>query len=365
MSNPNSTNRYAEDKGQRYRLMTLPDFRNFRDFAVSVDSTWVTHYSDKVLKVESRPSGDPTVTLNIIRAERIMEYVQPQVLYNQLHDAKYRETWDVDMLEGRNIVQLDSHNDIGYYAVKLMWPLTNRDFCNMRSWMEFENEEYIIFNHSEPHPDCPLKSNFVRGKSILSGFYMRPNPKGKGTLLTYITHSDPGGSIPHSLINYVMKKGAPMILNKCEKSSEEYPNFVKATYPPGYIFPWKTPKMSWDSPFAYPEECEGNTKDGGGNAVEASGAEGVSSDELHAANTVSAFLEAKPPTSRPPVSLAPVAPYCTTDLLCVQQYRSILQDSINYVDRSFMREDRVPSTKEYLLRLKHIIEGIRQTTAAI
>lgn len=360
--------RYVECKGNRYVLMTLPHFRKFRNLALSRDSTWKTHYSDSLLKVESKPPGDGSTNLNIIRATRIMKNVPPGVLYNQLHDAKYRATWDTNMLEGYNIVQLDKHNDIGYYAVKFPWPLSNRDFCNMRSWMEFTNGEYIIFNHSEPHPDCPVKKGFVRARSILSGFYIRPLSGEKGTQLVYVSHSDPCGSIPHSVINFAMTKGARMILDNCEKYSERYPAYVAKMYPEDHVYPWRTPAMDWDSPYLYPEDVPPNPEvaaehqqpEAGGSGGEKGDGSGRSGEEKPVP-----FLLSSAGPSGTPLPLAPVAPYRITDLLCVQQYRSIMQDAMNAVDRSFLREGRVPTTKEYILRLKYMIEGIRQTTVDI
>ncbi|KAG5474218.1 hypothetical protein CUR178_04331 [Leishmania enriettii] len=360
--------RYAECKGVRYVLMTLPHFRAFRDLALSSDTAWKTHYSDSVLKVESKPPSDGSTHLNVIRATRIMKKVPPLVLYNQLHDAQYRTTWDTNMLEGFNIVQLDAHNDIGYYAAKFPWPLSNRDFCNMRSWMEFTNGEYIIFNHSEPHPDCPPKKNFVRARSILTGFYIRPIPGESGTLLVYVTQSDPCGSIPHSVINFAMTKGARMILNNCEKYSEEYPTYVKNTYPADHVYPWRTPKMDWDSPYLYPEDVptsgepaaehqQRDAQDGGGDEEEG--------DERASEKKAAPFLSSDAAPSGTSLPLAPIAPFRLSDLLSVQQYRSLMQDAMNAVDRSFLREGRVPNTKEYILRLKYMIEGIRHTTVDV
>ncbi|GET90570.1 hypothetical protein, conserved [Leishmania tarentolae] len=360
--------RYVECGGNRYLLMTLPHFRRFRNLALSSDSAWKTHYSDSVLKVESKPPDDDSTNLNIIRATRIMKNVSPGVLYNQLHDAKYRTTWDTNMLEGYNIAQLDKHNDIGYYAAKFPWPLSNRDFCNMRSWMEFTNGEYIIFNHSEPHPACPVKKGFVRARSILSGFYIRPIAGEGGTELLYVSHSDPCGSIPHSVINFAMTKGAGMILDNCEKYSETYPAYVARTYPVDYVYPWSTPKMDWDSPYLYPEDVPPNkepetehqnldTDDGPDEKGEVNGR---SCEEKPAP-----FLSCSAGPWSTSLSLAPVASYRITDLLSVQRYRSIMQDAMNAVDRSFLREGRAPTTREYILRLKYIIEGIRQTTVDV
>lgn len=369
MADSDDNERYAECKGHRYLLMTLPHFRVFRALALSDDPSWTTHYVDEQLRVESKPPTDSSTTLNIIRATRVMQNVPPLTLYNQLHDAQYRATWDTNMLEGYNIAQLDAHNDLGYYAAKFPWPLSNRDFCNQRSWMEFTNGEYLIFNHSEPHPDCPEKKGFVRARSILTGFYIRPNTTGSGTQLIYVTQSDPCGSIPHAIINFAMTKGARMILDNCEKYSESYPQYAAKTYPAGHVYAWSTPKMDWDSPYMYPEEVPTGSGDASKPKATSKGEPTGSftasaSHEAAVAKPVS-FLPDTPSPAGTALPLASIAPYRLVDLLSVQQYRSIMQDAMNAVDRSFLREGRVPTTKEYVLRLTYMIEGIRQTTVDV
>lgn len=373
--------RYAESAGRKYRLMTLPDFRKFRSLATDEAPEWTTHTSSETFTVQSKPPGDESTKLNIIRAHCIMERVPPLLLYNQLHDADYRKTWDENMLKGYNIVILDKHNDIGYYAAKFPWPLTNRDFCNMRSWMEFTNGEFIIFNHSEPHESEPPHPGFIRACSILTGYYIRPHNGGKGCLLTYVTHSDICGAIPHAVMNFAMTVGARKLLAKCESCTEKYPEFMAATYPPDHVFPWRTPPMDWDSLYAYPEdEIEAKKAAGEAKAAaaaidavsatdddddvviskDAAAAGGKPTDEVRVIQSPSP--KGAPRGDGPNVSLAPMPPRFD-DPLTVQQYRCIMQDAMDAVDRSFIREGRAPTSKEYMIRLRGIIEGIRLTTA--
>lgn len=342
-----SEERFAESAGRQYKLMTLPDFRRFRDLATNADPSWTQHYSDNKLSVESKPPGDQSTSLNIIRAKRIMPRVPPRVLYDQLHDASYRATWDNNMVEGYNIVVLDSHNDVGYYSAKFPWPLSDRDFCNQRSWMEFDNGEYVIFNHSEPHADCPVKKNFIRAKSFLTGYYIQPYDDGKGTKLTYVTHSDPCGSIPKSVINFVMTKGAPRLLDMCEKCSEEYPEFAAKTYSADHVFPWTTPKMNWDSTYLYPED------------IPSEPVEEDVPDKLIEGEQSGNFVSDKRREKAP--SLVPLISLSDGDPLVMQQYRVMMQEALDGVDRSFLCEDKVPTARQYLLRLKGSLEGIQQT----
>ena len=128
----------VESKGQKYRLMQLPDFIKLRDFAESQDDKWGIVHNDKNKKllVELRPEalkpGEKGTGFNIVRTHIEWDDIHPETLFNCLHDANYRKVWDDKMIAGYNICQLDARNDIGYYAAKPHWMIANRDFCNMR-----------------------------------------------------------------------------------------------------------------------------------------------------------------------------------------------------------------------------------------
>ena len=373
--------------------MVLDDFRRFRA-QCTADDDWTVHYSDKKLTVSSKPpppgSGG---SLNVIRVRREMPHVPPRVLFDNLHDAEYRKTWDDNMLSGYNICQLNAHNDVGYYGCKFPWPLANRDFCNMRSWMEFSNGEYIIFNHSVPHPDCPEKKGFTRAKSILTGYYILPIPgSDEGCILLYLTHMDPCGSIPHAIINFSMQKGAPGIMNKLESCAEKYIEYSRKNYAPGHVHGWTTPKMSWESAENYPAASVaasalalmpvqedpttplGVTTSGAAIAAptagdgrlgaEAGPSSSAVTDLQHQVQDLKRRLFLAQQRAGGALSLAPVAPRKEEDPPSVQQYRALMNDATNTVDRMYIQEARVPTAREYLLRLHFVIEGLVVTVPA-
>src|SRR6478752_5949430 len=81
--------------------------------------------------------------------------------------------------------------------------------------------EYIIMNHSVPHPDCPEKKGFVRGISIRTGYLMRIRAEG-GVHFMYYSQSDPKGWIPSGIINWLMTQLAPKIVGKFHKAAQNY-----------------------------------------------------------------------------------------------------------------------------------------------
>lgn len=42
------------------------------------------------------------------------------MLYDMIHDHEFRLSWDENMLKGKTIEELDFHNTVGYYAVKVL-----------------------------------------------------------------------------------------------------------------------------------------------------------------------------------------------------------------------------------------------------
>ncbi len=246
----NASPAIVKSSGQTFELMQLPDFIKFRDFAESQDTKWTTVYKGwNNLHVQTRPEelkpGETATGFDIVRSTIDWNDVDPETLFNCLHDAEYRATWDEKMIAGHNICQLDQHNDIGYYAMKPHWAVTNRDFCNMRSWMEFTNGDYIIMNHSVEHPECPPRPGFVRARSILTGYYIKPMPSA-GTRLIFISHSDPKGIIPAFLVNNIIGSLTPAVLARLHECTLKYVSWSARKYTPDEKHHWRTPKVAWD-----------------------------------------------------------------------------------------------------------------------
>eukprot|EP00758_Cryptobia_borreli_P008965 Tbor_TRINITY_DN5431_c1_g3::TRINITY_DN5431_c1_g3_i1::g.24773::m.24773 len=378
----------VENCGQKYKIQTAADFRRFRDFCLEEDN-WANHYEMQgpYLRVQSRVDNDTKLT--IFRVQREMPTTDPAVLYDQFHDADYRKTWDNNMLEGYNICKLNPHNDIGYYALKLPWPLKNRDFCNMRSWMEFTNGDYAIFNHSVPHSQCPPSSSYVRGKSYLSGYLVSPLPIKGGCRLIYITHADMCGSIPKKLIDMALNQTVPKIMSGIENCAAKYVDWSRKEYPKGHVHSWVTPKMDWDDctrhfPVAGAKQAEKEAlclskdqhllpsiNDIPQNLISAS--EDPSENErVRALEDEIAALKKKvmlgergfTVSSGGGISLAPVSATQPGDPPSVQRYRAIMNDILSGIDRQFIQEGRVPTLREYMLRIHYALQGIQETTPA-
>ncbi|XP_049850584.1 START domain-containing protein 10-like [Schistocerca gregaria] len=214
----------------------IPDdakFDEFRKRCLEDIESWSEVYKDERYQVWSRKS--PDFPIDEIKARTVYTDIEADVLYDVLHDHEYRAEWDENMLEGYVIELLNKNSEIGYYSGKMPSPVSNRDFCNLRSWKVFgDSKEYIIFNYSVKHDKCPEKKNFVRAQSVLSGYYIRALES--GCEFIYYSQSDPKGWIPSWIINFFLSKFPPKLLDKLHTVSLEYPAW-KSTHNPEYK-PW-------------------------------------------------------------------------------------------------------------------------------
>jgi len=196
----------------------------FDQFVALCDSTahWSSIVDNKSVKVWTQPSKESSI--NIVKVWAVFEDIAPEVLYDMLHDPDYRRVWDDRMIDGYNIEQIDDCNDVGYYSVKIGPMVSNRDFVNQRSWrVHPEGKEFLIMNHSVIHPNKPPQSGYVRAKSILTGYLIRP--EGKGCALIYCTQSDPAGYIPAMITNQITKSFAPQVIQKIGDVTRKYPEW--------------------------------------------------------------------------------------------------------------------------------------------
>jgi hypothetical protein len=233
------------NKGKKYRTFVLPDFLEFRKLADGMGAKWTLRYSAKDgLCYSWDQPPPPGISYNLVKVFAVFPDVPPDVMYDVLHDAPYRKEWDEGMIKGYNICQLTPTNDIGYYGVKCPSPITNRDFCNQRAWIQTTNNEYIILNTSVEHVDQPKVSGFIRAFSYISGYFIRSS--GKGCSMTYLTQSDPAGWLPAYFMNQGTAKFAPNLMSKLHAAALKYPAWKKKNSPEHR--PWLTESVSWPAP---------------------------------------------------------------------------------------------------------------------
>lgn len=99
--------------------------------------------------------------------------------------------------------------------------LANRDFCILKTWKASPKKgEWIMFKYSVNHPNCPERRGFIRANSILSGYYIRK--LNYGTEFNYYTQCDPRGWIPASIVNRIIIKLTPRLMDQIFSATKSY-----------------------------------------------------------------------------------------------------------------------------------------------
>ncbi|XP_072938545.1 START domain-containing protein 10-like [Epargyreus clarus] len=219
------------------RVADDSDFETLKTLLASEDG-WTLEYEREGVKVWAEDVAHGALRTVKVVAE--FEDVEPDALYDVLHDPEYRSVWDTHMLAAEDAGHINVNNDVGYYAMSCPAPLKNRDFVLQRSWLD-TGDEKMILNHSVYHKDYPPRKGFVRAMSLLTGFVVR-NREGAGSWLGYVSRSDPRGALPAWLVNKVTAQLAPRLVHQLHSAARRYPGWKALTdYP--YHKPWRHPEQ--------------------------------------------------------------------------------------------------------------------------
>jgi hypothetical protein len=181
---------------------------------------------------------------NMVKIQGVYADVTAETLYDVLHDPNYRKSWDPQIIDGYDICRIGPNSDVGYYSMKFVKPLMNRDFVTQRSWVDLGAEK-LIFNHSVNHASVPPFKNFIRGISYITGYHIvatNGNPELPGCQLTYVTQADPKGQLPVWAVNMATTFVAPKVMGRLLKACQGYPEW-KSQHRPEYK-PWRYPEQS-------------------------------------------------------------------------------------------------------------------------
>jgi len=174
---------------------------------------------------ENFPSRIPIAKIHVSWPD-----LSAELLFNTLMDDEYRGVWDTKMKKGGLVCRLDDRNYITYYSVQGPFGIKSRDWVLQRTSQVKSNEEFIILSRSVCHSDYPETSEFVRANSVLTGFYIR-DLKEKGCSVTYITQTDPKGSVPSWAYRWASRIYAPYMMTTFYQACQNYKSWKQQTQP--------------------------------------------------------------------------------------------------------------------------------------
>lgn len=213
------------------RPATVDDFKQLLDIVFSHEG-WESKPDKAGVKVWTKSM--PSSPVKMIKLAVDFDDMTALTLYDVLHDPDFRPVWDESMIEGLDIYKIDDFNDIGYYSLRCPRPLKNRDFVNQRSWGIF-GDDHMIMNHTIDIEEMPVKKDFVRGVSYLTGYVVKKTDT--GCSVHYITQNDPGGQVPKFILDKISCVIAPKVLEKIHKAALGYEEW-KSKNRPEYR-PWR------------------------------------------------------------------------------------------------------------------------------
>jgi hypothetical protein len=115
-------------------------------------------------------------------------------------DEKQIRRWYFQCVRSELVENEGPRQEIIYLILHLPWPLAARDFIFRRTKTEDPASGIISYTLTALPNRLPLVKGLIRVQTIESVWRFRSLPKGR-TEIYFQQHTDPGGSIPASIIN--------------------------------------------------------------------------------------------------------------------------------------------------------------------
>jgi hypothetical protein len=122
-----------------------------------------------------------------------------------ISDVTRRTKFDAMYDFGHEVERIDDYASIHFSSFKMPWPVSARDFCSITLRARTQDGAWIIAVTSVEHPKCPPRDGSVRGHIVVGGYLIQPETADSCTV-HYVSHSDPKGSLPTSVVKAASTK---------------------------------------------------------------------------------------------------------------------------------------------------------------
>ena len=141
----------------------------------------------------------------LIRSEGYIEF-SPKAVSEYLDRDNVQKQFDDNFEKERIVCQYHMGTKIVHVWFKAVWPVQGRDFCLLVKRKELEDGSFVHTCFSVEHEDCPPENNYVRALIFHGGFVIKPvKDSPDRSFCISISHFDPWGNVPKSLVNYMTK----------------------------------------------------------------------------------------------------------------------------------------------------------------
>lgn len=121
-------------------------------------------------------------------------------------------TTDTMCVEAKSL-QKDGDYELAYLQYKAVWPVSNRDFVMLTRKLVDGKKVYYL--NQSVDAGVPVVKDVVRAEIKVGSYMIEELGDGK-CRITYISHSDPKGSIPEAIKNMAAKNQAAYPHHVCE-----------------------------------------------------------------------------------------------------------------------------------------------------
>jgi hypothetical protein len=136
-----------------------------------------------------------------------------------LTDVSAMLTYDDNLDIVKILSVIDSKTSIRYVRAKPVFPTAARDFVVLTAEKTLSDGTIAIASRSVEHKDAPPDYWFVRAKTLLSGYIVRPISETECTV-TMLAHLDLGGYVPAYVINMLAVDTPIALLKRLQEMND-------------------------------------------------------------------------------------------------------------------------------------------------
>ncbi|CAH0513202.1 unnamed protein product [Peronospora belbahrii] len=149
-------------------------------------------------------------------------------LFDALMDARYRESWDMTVHE-LHVIERQNVSDVMYFALKLPWPLADRDYVYRRQIKFYPTQNaFVVLYQAANHGDAPAHDTRVRVETCTLSLSIRSLPSSNDSCDFHLEYEDDTDfSIPNYMVNLLLRTRMPSFMTELRKACTGYADYVK------------------------------------------------------------------------------------------------------------------------------------------
>ena len=165
-----------------------------------------------------------------VKARTTLNFAIQDLLAVILDYKRFKE-WQPYLKRFERLITHSDYQFINYFEMNLPWPVNNRDLVTKTNITVDQKGKWVhIFMREVSHKSRPRRPGIVRIPLNRGKWSFKPVSGGKRVYVEFTFRTDPGGSIPHWLVNWVAKyriaSGFKNLKARMKKVKGDYGNEV-------------------------------------------------------------------------------------------------------------------------------------------